>query len=111
MESEILLQRSTCFLWIVRYFFRNRDTSVEIEMLLVGILSLVAGYFTFVAGSFCRVVVHLQFALSQPLSYNTKPKQGYFPYSDNKYGVRCSMCSYMFSLFFHNPDLFHLGGV
>ena len=45
------------------------DTSLEIEILLVGILSLVAGYFTFVAGTFCRVVVLLQFAFSQPLSY------------------------------------------
>ena len=82
----ILLQRSRYFLWKVRYFFRNRDTSMEIEdtsleiedtsleieMLLVGILSLVAGYFTFVAGSFCRVVVLLQFALLQPLSHNNK---------------------------------------
>ena len=61
------------------------DTSLEIEMLLVGILSLVAGYFTFVAGyftfvagSFCCVVVLLQFASLQPLSHNTKRKRGYF---------------------------------
>ena len=29
MNSEILLQRSRYFLWIVRYFFRNRDTYIE----------------------------------------------------------------------------------
>ena len=51
-------------------------TSLEIEMLLVEILSFVAGYFTFVTGSFCRVVVLLQFALSQPLLHNTKRKRG-----------------------------------
>ena len=47
------------------------DTSLEIEMLLVEILSLVAG-------SFCHVVVLLQFASLQPLSHNTKRKRGYF---------------------------------
>ena len=44
----------------------------------LGILSLVAEYFTFVEGSFCRVAVLLQFALSQRLSHNTKRKQGRF---------------------------------
>ena len=29
VDSEILLQRSRYFFWIVRYFFRNRDTSME----------------------------------------------------------------------------------
>ena len=75
----------------------DRDASMEIENFLrvhktarvprlrlgyflrfLGILSLVAGYFRFVTGSFFRVAFLLQFALSQPLSHNIKRKQGRF---------------------------------
>ena len=97
LEIEILLvERDTSseienFLRKVRYFFRNRDTSMEIEdtyleieMLLVGILSLVAGHFKFVAGSFCRVVVLLQFASLQPLSLILNENEATLTYSDKK---------------------------
>ena len=84
LEIEILLVES-------EILFRNRDTSMEIEdtyleieMLLVGILSLVAGYFTFVAGSFCRVVVLLQFALLQPCRIILNENEANFTYSDKK---------------------------
>ena len=66
-EIEILLVES-------EILFRDRDTSMEIEdtsleieMLLIGGILHVC--IAFVAGSFCRVVVLLQFVLSQPLSH------------------------------------------
>ena len=73
MEIEILP-------WSLRFGSEDCESS-EVESQdafsdCLGILSLVTGYFTFVAGSFCHVAVLLQFALSQPLSHNAKQIRG-----------------------------------